>query len=59
MDVPEIDVDELAVRLAEGASLVDVREPDEFEQARVPGALPIPLGEVPTRVEEVPGDGTV
>lgn len=59
MDVPEIDVDELAVRLAEGASLVDVREPDEFEQARVPGALPIPLGEVPARVEEVPGDGTV
>ncbi len=34
-------------------------EPDEFEQARVPGALPIPLGEVPARVEEVPGDGTV
>ena len=59
MDVPEIDVDELAVRLAEGAPLVDVREPDEFEQARVPGALPIPLGEVPARVEEVPGDGTV
>ncbi|MDG2907718.1 MAG: rhodanese-like domain-containing protein [Acidimicrobiales bacterium] len=59
MDVPEIDVDELELRLAEGAPLVDVREPDEFEQARVPGALPIPLGEVPARVEEVPGDGTV
>ena len=59
MDVPEIDVDELEQRLAEGAALVDVREPDEFDEVRVPGALPLPLAEVPSRVDEIPNDATV
>jgi rhodanese-related sulfurtransferase len=36
-----------------------VREPDEHEEARVPGAALIPLGEVPDRLGEVPTDQTV
>lgn len=59
MDIPEIDVTELAARRATGAPLIDVREPGEFEQARVAGAHLIPLGEVPDRVDEVPREGTV
>ncbi len=59
MDVPEIDVDALAVQLAAGRPLVDVREPDEYAEARVPGARLLPLGSVPDRVGEVPSDGTV
>jgi rhodanese-related sulfurtransferase len=36
--------------------LLDVREPWEFEQAHVPGARLIPLGELERRVKEVPTD---
>src|SRR5262245_44950270 len=59
MDVPEIDVAELAARQAEGTPLIDVRRPDEFDEARVPGARLIPLGELVERIEEVPTEGTV
>jgi rhodanese-related sulfurtransferase len=57
--VPEIEVDELARLRAEGAPLVDVREPDEWQEFRVPGAQLLPLAEVPERIDEVPADGTV
>ena len=59
MDIPEIDVTELASRRAEGAPLIDVREVDEFAEAHVPGAVLIPLGEVVERVDEIPTDQTV
>jgi rhodanese-related sulfurtransferase len=54
MDVPEIDVEELARVRDSGAVLVDVRQPDEFENFRVPGAQLIPLADVPERIEEIP-----
>jgi len=59
MDVPAIDVTELAARREAGAPLIDVREDDEYAEARVPGAHHIPLGEVSDRVAEVPTEGTV
>jgi rhodanese-related sulfurtransferase len=60
MDVPEIDVEELARLRREGdVALIDVRQPDEYEEARVPGTVLIPLAEVPDRVHEVPAEGTV
>ncbi len=59
MDVPEIDVAELVARQAEGATLIDVRQPAEFDQARVPGATLIPLNDLVERIDEVPTDGTV
>lgn len=42
--------------LAEGAVAVDVREEDEVRAGSVPGAIHIPLGELPHRTEEVPFD---
>ncbi|NNE12411.1 MAG: rhodanese-like domain-containing protein [Ilumatobacter sp.] len=54
----EITVDELDAALADGATVVDVREPDEFAGARVPGARPVPLGTVPMRIDAFDGDGT-
>jgi len=36
-----------------GASVVDVREPWEFDDGHFPGSLNIPLGEVPTRMDEL------
>lgn len=59
MDVPEIDVDELAQFLQGGAPLLDVREDDEYTAVRVPEAQHVPLAEVPERLAEVPVKGTV
>lgn len=41
------------------AVVVDVREPDEYAAGHVPGALPIPMGQVAARLGEVPRGGTV
>jgi len=58
--MPEISVDQLASKMAAGAvTLFDVRNPDEFESGRVPGARLVPLGEVPDRVGEFPTDTEV
>ncbi|MGD9795008.1 MAG: NTP transferase domain-containing protein [Acidimicrobiia bacterium] len=50
--VPEITVSELAERLAD-ATLIDVREPDEYTTVHVPGARLIPLQTVPEHVESL------
>jgi len=39
--------------------LIDVREPDEYAQARIPGAMLIPLGQVEARISEFPTDTPV
>jgi rhodanese-related sulfurtransferase len=54
--VPEISVDEVASRLNDGGFLLDVRQPDEYGEGHVPGALLIPLDEVPARAGELPTD---
>jgi len=59
VQLPAIDIATLRDRLDEGAPLIDVREPDEYEEARAPGARLIPLAEVPDRIDEIPADGTV
>ncbi len=41
---------------AEGAYLLDVREPEEWNEAHVDGAVLIPLEELPGRVDELPTD---
>ena len=57
MAIAEITVDELAEQLATGGRLIDVREPAEYDEAHVPGAVLVPLGTVPDRVEAFRGDG--
>lgn len=59
MDVPEIDIEELARLRATGAPLIDVREPNEYTEAHIPGAWLVPLASVPNRLDVVPADGTV
>ncbi|MEB3329372.1 MAG: rhodanese-like domain-containing protein [Candidatus Sericytochromatia bacterium] len=46
----------LAERLAapEAPCLLDVREPHEWAEGHVAGALHIPLGQLPTRWQELP-----
>jgi rhodanese-related sulfurtransferase len=55
MEVPEIDVSELARLRAGDIKLVDVREPDEYDGAHVPGAELVPLATVPENVDRVQG----
>lgn len=57
VDVPEIDVDELARRRADGRPVVDVRTGWEYEEAHLPGSLLIPMDELVERVDEIPDDG--
>jgi len=43
----------------DGAVLIDVRQPWEYEEQRIPGATLIPLSEVPDRISEIPADKDV
>ena len=54
--MPEIDVDELAKRQGDGSLVLDVRQPDEYAEAHVPGAVLIPLNELAARQDEIPHD---
>ena len=45
--------------LAEGAYLIDVREPGEWDAGHAPGAYHLPMMELPGRVAEVPTDREV
>lgn len=50
----EVSVDEVdqQLRASEAPVLVDVREPDEYEQGYIPGAVHIPRGYLEMRIEE-------
>jgi rhodanese-related sulfurtransferase len=48
-----ISVDELAA-LGPDASIVDVREADEYAEARVPGAKNLPLSALASSLDDVP-----
>jgi thioredoxin 1 len=50
----EVDLDTFADALAAGATVLDVRNPDEYDEAHVAGAVLIPLPELAQRVDEVP-----
>lgn len=58
MPIEEITTDQLADLIDGGARVIDVREPEEYVVAHVPGAVPVPLGTVPDHVDAFRGDGT-
>jgi rhodanese-related sulfurtransferase len=47
MTISEASVDELESALQAGAVLIDVRQPSEYEAGHVPGAVLVPLADVP------------
>jgi len=49
----EIDIDQLATALDEGATVIDVRETSEFVEVHVPGAVSIPMGRLTSRVDKL------
>jgi thioredoxin 1 len=50
----EIDLESFASAHSAGATVLDVRNPDEYEAGHVPGATLIPLGELGARQDEIP-----
>ena len=49
--IREVDTAEGEALLADGWTLLDVREPDEFEQGAIPGTVYIPRGQLESNVE--------
>jgi rhodanese-related sulfurtransferase len=56
---PEIDLQAFAAAQADGAFVVDVREPREYLDGHVPGAVLMPLAQVLARAAELPRAETV
>lgn len=54
--IPEVDIADFARAHQEGASVLDVRQPDEYEDGHVPGAVLIPLDQLQGRLVEVSKD---
>jgi len=56
--LPQVDVRTAAAALGgdEPPLLVDVRFPGEVEGGHIEGALPVPLGDLPSRLDELPRD---
>jgi rhodanese-related sulfurtransferase len=52
----EISVSEAVAKQQAGAFILDVREPSEWTDAHIAGATLIPLGELASRVSELPKD---
>jgi rhodanese-related sulfurtransferase len=52
----EVDLDSFAEAHASGATVLDVRNPDEYETAHVAGAILIPLPELAARQDEIPDE---
>lgn len=50
---------EFAAIFGPETTLIDVREPGEYVQGHLPGAVLIPLAQLPDRRTEVPNEGTV
>lgn len=56
-----ISVEQLKARLDAGEKihLIDVREDDEVAQGMISGAIHLPLGQVPSRLDDIPREEEV
>ena len=55
----EIDIHEFAAAHADGAEVIDVREPGEYVSGHVPGARLVPMGQLASRLTELDREQTV
>ena len=54
MDVESVTVADAIARMSSGATVLDVRELDEWHLGHVEGSVHVPLGELPERVGSLP-----
>lgn len=55
----ELSPQELQAELTRGAALLDVRQPEELELARVSFAKHIPMAQIPARMDELDRQQTI
>lgn len=58
-EIPVISVGALAKARETGATVIDVRNPHEWDEAHLAGSSLIPMPDLAERIDEVPVDGTV
>jgi rhodanese-related sulfurtransferase len=53
--VEELTPDEVKAKLEgdEDVQVVDIRQPAEYEDGHIPGAINVPMGELPSRVDDL------
>lgn len=51
--MPKATLEQFAAAHAEGATVIDVREPVEYLSGHVPGAVLMPRGQLPSRTGEL------
>ncbi|GAB3988669.1 rhodanese-like domain-containing protein [Nocardioides marmoraquaticus] len=56
IEVPTVEVAQVPDPMPEGVTVLDVREPVEWEHGHIDGAVHVPLQQLPGRVEELPRD---
>jgi len=56
IEVPTIEVAQVPDPIPEGVTVLDVREPIEWQHGRIDGAIHIPLTQLPDRASELPDD---
>mgnify|MGYP001791398443 CR=1 FL=1 len=55
----EVPLSAFAAAHSDGAVVVDVREPGEYVSGHVPGATLVPMGQLTSRLSELPKDGPI
>jgi hydroxyacylglutathione hydrolase len=53
---PVVDIDDLGEAAERGAAVLDVRQPAEWREGRIPGSLQGFVGDLPSRLHELPRD---
>lgn len=56
LDKFDVDMDELNIKKDNGAKIVDVRSPQEYEEGHIDGAINIPLYEINNKFDEIIND---
>ena len=57
--IPTVTVDQVPTPLPDGITVLDVREPVEWQHGHVEGSVHVPMMELPDRLADLPPDGQV
>ena len=58
-NVPTVAISGVPDPLPEGLAVLDVREPEEWAHGHIDGAMHIPMMDLPSRLDELPGGQTL